>query len=237
MHRCLSVVGSVYICNDTKKNDIGSTVDLVDDVLWHMMARMAKRKNNNNNNNPVEEQSGVQWFVFVSSPCCATVVSVDWGSSLVNQQKWNIKIYACLRSSYPASLLWFQGQTDGLRQLGFNWQEAEGHGNKHPYNILYSQSGFRAVWPQLRESRDTQGRRRLASWFVSKMKLSSLCLYFFLGGFDFHCHPYSKQKKQKKNCFGTIFLWGWWSSHLSGTVQACRSRGRRGFCAPLPRCV
>lgn len=67
MHWCLSVVWSVYILNDTK-SDIGSTVDLVDAiVLWH-----GGEKKKENNNNPVEKQSGVQWFVFVSSLCCVT---------------------------------------------------------------------------------------------------------------------------------------------------------------------
>lgn len=64
----------MFICclirlHDTK-SDIGSPVDLVDAIiLWHVMARTAKKKKKK----PVEKQSGVQWFVFVSSPCCVTV--------------------------------------------------------------------------------------------------------------------------------------------------------------------
>lgn len=77
MQWCLYVVWSVYILNNTK-SDIGSTVDLVDAIiLWHDGLYGKKKKN------PVEKQSGVQWFVFVSSMCCVTVFSIDWGSSLV----------------------------------------------------------------------------------------------------------------------------------------------------------
>lgn len=67
----------MFICclirlHDTK-SDIGSPVDLVDAIiLWHVMACTAKKKKKK----PVEKQSGVQWFVFVSSPCCVTVFLV-----------------------------------------------------------------------------------------------------------------------------------------------------------------
>lgn len=75
MHWCLSVVWSVYKVNDTK-GVIGSTVVVVDAVImWHGGLYGKKKKN------AVEKQSGVQWFVFVSSLCCLTLLSVDWGSS------------------------------------------------------------------------------------------------------------------------------------------------------------
>lgn len=43
-----------------------------------MTARAAKKKD--------EKQSVVGWFVFVSSLCCVSVFSVDWGSSWVKVQ-------------------------------------------------------------------------------------------------------------------------------------------------------
>lgn len=70
-----------------KKSDIGSPVDLVDAIIsWHMMARVAKKTQKKANSKTKQKQSGVQWFVFVSSLCCVTVSNVDWGSSLVTNR-------------------------------------------------------------------------------------------------------------------------------------------------------
>lgn len=46
-----------------------------------MTARAARKKKTND-----EKQSVVGWFVFVSSLCCVSVFSVDWGSSWVKVQ-------------------------------------------------------------------------------------------------------------------------------------------------------
>lgn len=55
---------------------------------------------------------------------------------------------------------------------------------------------------QLRESRDTQGRRCWASWLALKMKLSSLWLHFVLFFVWFPSSPLLFKQTNKKNLFG-----------------------------------
>lgn len=62
-------------------HDIDSTVDLVEAVIMRTWRRVRLKKKKKE-----EKQSVVGWFVFVSSLCCVSVFSVDWGSSWVKVQ-------------------------------------------------------------------------------------------------------------------------------------------------------